>query len=63
MNHIDRKKEIAKGALPPKGTEQYYKVINFLNERETPEDIAFKKKIGKKLRVLLRHKLLQIVIY
>lgn len=49
MSHIDRKKEIAIGALPPKDTEAYKKITNYLEKSETPDLAEFKKKNWEKV--------------
>jgi hypothetical protein len=44
MNHIDRKKNIAIGAIPPKGTEEHKKTIEFLKRNENKQVSEFAKK-------------------
>ena len=48
MNHLDRKREIAIGALPKKGTEEYKKVIEFLEKNDSSEQKEFTKKNWEK---------------
>ena len=44
MNHIDRKKDIAIGAIPPKGTEAHKKTIEFLKKNQSGQASEFAKK-------------------
>lgn len=37
MSHIDRKREIAIGAIPKRGTQEYKKVTEFLEKYESPQ--------------------------
>lgn len=57
-SNIDRRKEIFKGVLPPKGSKAYRDVVGFLNENETPESKQFSKKSWEKVTKSLEAQLL-----
>ena len=57
-SNIDRRKEIFKGVLPPKGSKAYRDVVGFLNENETPETKQFSKKSWEKVTKSLEAQLL-----
>lgn len=44
MTHLERKREIAIGAIPKKGTQEYKKITEFLEKNESPESKEFGKK-------------------
>ncbi|WP_345987733.1 GIY-YIG nuclease family protein [Chryseobacterium sp. Chry.R1] len=54
MTHIDRKKEIAIGILPKKGTENYNTVIKYLEKKSTPQHTEFAKKNWEKVNLSLQ---------
>ena len=53
MNHIDRKKDIAFGAIPPKGTKEYAIVTEYLEKKKSSNSDEFSKKNWEKVNLSL----------
>lgn len=57
MTHIDRKKEISIGILPPKGSKEHEEVIRYLEKNKNPRLEEFRKKSWEKVNSSLNAQL------